>query len=267
MKKKYQIALTIAGSDSGGGAGIQADLKTFMYHKCYGMSVITSLTAQNTTGVLGIHPVPEDFVRLQLEAVLSDIGTDAVKTGMLYSAELIETISNVLQKYKIENLVIDPVMVAKGGAKLLQLNAISTLKNQLIPLAAIVTPNIPEAELMADMSIKNIEDMKKACINIAKLGCKTILLKGGHLPSQIVTDIFYDKVNNEFTELTSDFIESKNVHGTGCTLSAAICANLALGNSIYESVKNAHSYINTAIRFGKEYEIGSGHGPVNHFCQ
>lgn len=257
---KTPKALTIAGSDSGGGAGVQADLKTFSALGVYGTSVITSITAQNTVSVTGIQNVELRIIKKQLDAVLSDIGTNAVKTGMLSTAEIIAEISKGLSKFKIKKLVIDPVMVSKSGDKLLQNGAIHALVHDLFPLAQIVTPNIPEAEVLTGIKIKSVEDMEKACRLIHEMGCKSVIVKGGHLPKDAV-DIFYD--GKTFYRLRSKRYHTKNTHGTGCTFSAAIAAFLAKGYALTESVQLSKKYITAAIAHA--YPIGKGHGPVHHF--
>ena len=266
-KRKYHKVLTIAGSDSGGGAGIQADLKTISAIGCYGMSVITALTAQNTRGVAGIHAVPSSFAAEQMAAVFSDIGADAVKIGMLYSAELIEVVAEQLKKYGAENIVLDPVMVAQSGDKLLQDDAIQAIKDHLMPLADVLTPNIPEARVLLDHDILGFEDMRAAAKSLAANGSRSILVKGGHLKENKSTDLLYIAAENRFLVLDADRIESRNNHGTGCTLSSAIASYMAKGNGIEAAVRKAKTYIQNAIRAGAGYTIGKGHGPVHHFFE
>ena len=261
----YRKVLTIAGSDSGGGAGIQADLKTFSAMGCYGMSVITALTAQNTIGVTGIHPVPPSFVEKQMEAVLSDIGVDAVKIGMLYSAELIQTVAQVLKKYKIDKIVLDPVMVAQSGDKLLQDDAIEAIKIHLMPLSSVVTPNLPEASVLLDRKLHSIEDIKKGAKDLAGYGSRSVLIKGGHSNDNDSNDFLYLAKEDRFVVLKGKRIKTRNNHGTGCTLSSAIASCMAKGCKIEESVVKAKTYIHEAIRAGSKYKIGHGHGPVHHF--
>ncbi len=263
--KQYLRVLTIAGSDSGGGAGIQADLKTISANGCYGMSVITALTAQNTLGVSGIHPVPVDFVRLQMEAVLSDIGTDAVKIGMLFSPELIQCVADQLRRFELKNIVLDPVMVATSGDKLLQDEAIEALKKYLIPLADIITPNLPEAEVLLGRKIRTIEMLEQAAVDLADLGCSNILIKGGHREGEESDDLLYLGADKKSVLLHGFRINTNNTHGTGCTLSAAIAAYLAHGKSVEEAVRQAKEYITGAIIKGADYVTGKGHGPVHHF--
>ena len=253
--------LTIAGSDSGGGAGIQADLKTITVLGGFGMSVITALTAQNTLGVQGVYEVPADFVEKQFDSVATDIGIDAVKTGMLANSKIISVVSKKLRKYGINKLVVDPVMVAKGGASLIVNEAKKSLIEELLPLSLIITPNIPEAEELSKIKISSVDDMKKSAEIICRLGAKNVVVKGGHLAGNPV-DILYDGKN--FHEFTSERIDTKNTHGTGCTFSAAIATKLAEGKSVFEAVKTAKEYTTTAIRFS--LNIGSGHGPTNHLA-
>ena len=250
--------LTIAGSDSGGGAGIQADLKTFASLGVYGMSVITSITAQNTIGVQGIHDLPPEFVALQIDSVISDIGVDAAKTGMLSSSAIIDVVASKVKKYKIPNLVIDPVMYAKSGDPLLRPDARDTLINKLLPLSTLITPNISEAEFLSGIKIKGIEDMKKAGKKIKKRVGADVLVKGGHLRGKAV-DILY--TDGEFFIFESERIDTKNTHGTGCTYSAAIASELAKGYSLYDAVKSAKVFITDAIK--NSIEIGKGKGPTN----
>jgi hydroxymethylpyrimidine/phosphomethylpyrimidine kinase len=263
--RKYRRVLTIAGSDSGGGAGIQADLKTFAALECYGMSVITALTAQNTCGVTGIHPVPGMFVQQQLEAVLSDIGTDAVKIGMLFSAELIKVVAAQLKTHGVDNIVLDPVMVAQSGDKLLEDDAVEAIKKYLMPLSSVVTPNLPEAAVMLNRKIGSIDDMEAAARDLARFGGKSVLMKGGHLEDHQSTDSLYLADDDRFVALRGDYIRTRNNHGTGCTLSSAIAAHLARGLALEAAVSEAKIYISEAIRMGAGYRLGNGHGPVHHF--
>lgn len=265
--KTYKRVLTIAGSDSGGGAGIQADLKTFSACGCYGMSVITALTAQNTCGVSAIHPVPIKFVREQLDAVLTDIGADAVKIGMLFSPELIKTVATALADFKVTNIVLDPVMVAQSGDKLLQDEAVEAIRQHLVPMADILTPNLPEAEVLTGSSVQSAAEMKKAAEALASSGCKAVLIKGGHRSGQQSDDLLYLSKDRQFLELAGQRIETRNNHGTGCTLSSAIASMLAKGETMEEAVRQAKSYIQGAIKAGAQYRIGKGHGPVHHFFQ
>lgn len=265
--KTYRRVLTIAGSDSGGGAGIQADLKTFAANGCYGMSVITALTAQNTRGVSGIHPVPPEFVAQQLDAVLADIGVDAVKIGMLFSPELIEAIARKLREYRVTQVVLDPVMVAASGDKLLRDDAVAALKEHLIPLAALITPNLPEAAVLLGREIATREAMAGAATALAALGRQNVLVKGGHLADGDSADCLYLGASRQIHWLASQRIATRNNHGTGCTLSSAIAARLAQGDPMETAVRRAKDYITGAIQAGAEYAIGHGHGPVHHFWQ
>ncbi len=254
--------LTIAGSDSGGGAGIQADLKTFHAFGCYGMSVLTALTAQNTMGVHGVHDLPPEFIEMQLQAVVSDIGVDAAKTGMLSNAEIIHVLSRNIRKLQIPNLVVDPVMRAKGGDSLLRDDAQQALIEEIVPLAEVITPNLPEAEVLCGRSVQTIDDMKEAALIIHQKGAKNVLVKGGHRKEDAM-DILYD--GNEYTEYFAERIPSKNTHGTGCTYSAAIAANLAVGKKVKEAVLLAKKFITLAIQ--DSFNLGHGIGPLNHFVK
>lgn len=263
--KRYRCVLTIAGSDSGGGAGIQADLKTFAALGCYGLSVITALTAQNTVGVTGIHPVPSVFVEQQIEAVLTDIGADAVKIGMLFSGELIRTVAAALRRHRPGAIVVDPVMVAQSGDRLLQDEAVSAIKTELIPLATVITPNLPEAEVLVGRPLTTAADMETAARELAALGCPYVLIKGGHADGTTCTDILYHAGDNRFDRFAHPRIATANTHGTGCTLSSAIAAHLAHGHGMEAAVARAGGFIHEAIVAGAGYRLGKGHGPVHHF--
>lgn len=265
--REYHKVLTIAGSDSGGGAGIQADLKTFAAIGCYGMSVITALTAQNTRGVTAIHALPPSFAIEQMTAVFTDIGADAVKIGMLYSTELIEAVTETLNKYRARNIVLDPVMVAQSGDKLLQDDAIEAIKDHLMPMADVVTPNLPEAEVLLGQKIETFEDMHWAAKSLAQFGGRSILIKGGHLEESKSTDLLYLTEEDRFVILEAERVDSRNNHGTGCTLSSAIAAYISRGSQIEDAVRKAKTYIQNAIRAGAAYKIGHGHGPVHHFFE
>jgi hydroxymethylpyrimidine/phosphomethylpyrimidine kinase len=269
MKNKtYYRLLTIAGSDCGGGAGIQADLKTFAALGCYGMSVITALTAQNTVIVKAIHEVPANFVARQIDAVLDDIGVDAVKIGMLHSSKIIRIVTEKLRSKGITNIVVDPIMIAKSGVKLLKNDAIKTLRNTLLPIATIVTPNIPEASLISMQSIRNQKDMEKAGAEILSLGPKAVLVKGGHGRGNICADCLCISDKNGKVKVywfTTQRIITKNTHGTGCTFSSAIAAHLAKGFEIIQAVIKSKEYIYEAIKAGEGYALGKGHGPLHHF--
>jgi hydroxymethylpyrimidine/phosphomethylpyrimidine kinase len=263
--KKYNTALTIAGSDSGGGAGIQADLKTFSACGCYGMSVITAITAQNTQGVSDIYPVQISTIEKQLDAVLQDIGADAVKIGMLHSSEVIKLVASKIKEYKIKNLVIDPVMVATSGDKLLQDEAIAALKTELLPLADVITPNIPEASILLGRNIRSQSDLPLAAREMSFSKNVSVLLKAGHLTENELIDVLYNADKDEIIRLASPRINTLNTHGTGCTLSSAIAAFLSKGNDLQTAVENGKNYIEKAIIKGRDYKLGHGHGPVHHF--
>ncbi len=253
-------ALTVAGSDSGGGAGIQADLKTFAAHGVYGTSAITAITAQNTRGVTDIHPVPVKTIEAQINAVLSDIGADAAKTGMLATVEIIEAVAARLRAHSVERLVCDPVMVAESGDRLLEANAVDALREHLLPLAAVVAPNLHEAAILAEMKIESTDDMRRAAEEIAAMSGACVVVKGGHLEGPPI-DLVLD--GGDVTELTAERIDTPSTHGTGCTLSAAIAANLARGLAPVEAIRAAKAYLTEALRAA--FPVGAGHGPVNHF--
>ncbi|MFD2672946.1 bifunctional hydroxymethylpyrimidine kinase/phosphomethylpyrimidine kinase [Marinicrinis sediminis] len=256
-------ALTIAGSDSGGGAGIQADIKSFQEMGVFGMSVVTAVTAQNTLGVHHVMPMTVESITQQLDAIAADMGTDAVKTGMLYSGEIIEVVADCLQTYNWKQVVVDPVMIAKGGASLLQQEALHALKHKLLPLVQAVTPNIPEAEALAEMQIECMEDMKKAARRIRETGVSYVVMKGGHASFQEdVIDYLYD--GHSFTPFHGRRVETVHSHGTGCTFSAVMTACLARGASMTEAVQVAKQFIQAALE--DELGIGNGHGPTNHWA-
>ncbi len=270
MESRYTRLLTIAGSDSGGGAGIQADLKTFSALGCFGMSVVTALTAQNTVTVKSIFEVPPAFVADQMDAVLQDIGVDAVKIGMLSSSGVIEIVAEKLKEYGVTKIVLDPVMVAKSGDKLLQDEAIDALKTRLIPLVEIITPNIPESEVLAGHCISGEEMLTAAASELAGLGSKSVLIKGGHLEGGKSSDLLFlrpvgDADAGSIHRFESSRIDTRNTHGTGCTLSSAIASFLGKGLNTLEAVEQAKAYTTEAIRKGTHYKTGSGHGPVHHF--
>lgn len=254
--------MTIAGSDSGAGAGIQADLKTFAALGVYGTSVITAITAQNTLGVTGIHEVPVELVRAQIEAVVSDIGVDAVKTGMLSSSAIIEAVAEGVERLKLSPLVVDPVMVAKGGDRLLREDAVEALRTRLLPLATVVTPNIPEAEVLAGHAIRSAEDRQRAAKGIVGLGARAVVVKGGHGEGEPV-DLLYDGTG--FREYAGPRIETTNTHGTGCTFASAIAAGLARGLDLDEAVAGAKAFVTEAMR--RSFPLGKGHGPLHHFYE
>ncbi len=254
-------ALTIAGSDSGGGAGIEADLKTFTALRVYGMAAVTSVTAQNTCAVTGVHDLPAPFVAEQIDAVAQDIGIDAAKTGMLSNTQIIKAVAKSISRNGITSLVVDPVMIAKSGDALLQESARDAMKHCILPLARIVTPNVPEAEVLTGESITNVDDMKRAAEKIHALGPKFVLMKGGHLDTDDAVDYLFD--GTEFLEFRAPRIDTPNTHGTGCTFSAAITAFLALGLDPPEATRHAKHYLTTAIQ--QSFPLGHGHGPLNHF--
>jgi hydroxymethylpyrimidine/phosphomethylpyrimidine kinase len=265
--KKYTCILTIAGSDSSGGAGIQADLKTFSALGCYGMSVITALTAQNTSSVDAIHAVPAKFVGQQIDAIFSDIEVAAIKIGMLHNIDIIEIVANKIKArpYNIP-IVLDPVMVAKSGDTLLESDAIEFLLNKLVPLVTIITPNLPEAQLLLNKKIESRDDIKKAAKELCQKTLQAVLIKGGHLrDNDKCTDCLYVKAIDRIYWYEAERIKTQNTHGTGCTLSSAIASFLALGYSLYEAVAKAKVYLSEAILAGSKFTLGHGYGPVQHF--
>ena len=255
---KLPVALTIAGSDSGGGAGIQADLKTFAALGVHGTSAITAITAQNTTTVTDILELPTSLIREQIRVVVEDIGVQAAKTGMLSSAQIIEAVAESVERFGLQNLVVDPVMVAKGGAKLLRDDAVNALRDRLIPLAAVVTPNLPEAEVILGRPIATLDDRREAARDIVAMGARAAVVKAGHAEGD-ATDVYFD--GKRFTELSAARIETLNTHGSGCVFSAAITACLARGAEPREAVREAKVFITRAIL--NSIELGHGHGPVN----
>ena len=264
---KFPIALTIAGSDSGGGAGIQADIKTISALGVYAASVITALTAQNTKGVFGVHEVSPQFIVDQIDAVCSDLKVSAVKIGMLHRSEIIQKVAESLDQHQIGHIVLDPVMVAKSGDPLLQDEAIEALKSILIPMSSIITPNIPEAARLLRRTPDYVEsNMEASAERLLSLGCGSVLLKGGHISSSSRSDDFFHDGNN-LKQLSSTRTQTNNTHGTGCTLSSAICAYLAKKVGLQQSVILAKQYISAAIASADSLEVGTGHGPVNHFHQ
>jgi hydroxymethylpyrimidine/phosphomethylpyrimidine kinase len=264
---KYKRVLSIAGSDPSGGAGIQADLKTFSACGCFGMTAITAVVDENTVGVTGVHPIPVDFVQGQIISVIDDIGADAVKIGMLHSSELIRTVKNTLEKFNVKNIVLDPVMVATSGDRLLQKEAVKTLKNELLPIARVITPNIPEAEVLLEKKINSQAELSLVVKELSFDGKVSVILKAGHLDNNELTDVFYNAETDEVLHLTSKRVNTKNTHGTGCTFSSAVASYLAHGLELNDAVVNAKNYINNAIIAGADYKIGKGHGPVHHFWE
>jgi hydroxymethylpyrimidine kinase/phosphomethylpyrimidine kinase len=254
-------AMTIAGSDSGGGAGIQADLKTFAAFGVYGTSAITALTAQNTREVTGVHIAPAEFVTQQIEAVAADIGTDAVKTGMLATSAIVEAVAAAIEALELPNLVVDPVMIAKGGDRLLAEDAVHAIKVSLLRLARVVTPNVAEAAVLSGVEIESIDDMRRAAHIILKLGPQSVIVKGGHLPGHESIDLLVHSAGE--ARLTAPRLNVRNTHGTGCTFAAALAARLAHGDSLDDAARAAKEYVTGAMRHG--IDVGSGHQPLGHF--
>ena len=261
--RRYVRVLSIAGSDSGGGAGIQADLKTFSALGCYGMTAITAITAQNTCGVTGIHGIPPEMLKAQIDAVVQDIGVDAVKIGMLHSPEVVRVVADAIRKYQLLNVVLDPVMVATSGDRLIAAETVSVLVQELFPLAEVVTPNLDEAGWLLERSIKGAETLDEAAQALCALGARAVLLKGGHLPGDWVVDVLATRSGLR-QRLESARIATHNGHGTGCTLSSAIAAHLAQGLPLQQAVERARAYILGAIAAGADVTTGRGHGPLNH---
>ena len=260
MTARAPTALTIAGSDSGGGAGIQADLKTFAALGVYGTSAITAVTAQNTQSVLAVFELPPGIVAAQIDAVISDIGADAVKTGMLSNAGIIETVAARVREHGLRPLVVDPVMVAKSGDRLLREDAVAALREQLLPLATVLTPNLPEAEVLLDRRLTTWDDIRAAAQELVALGAQAVVMKGGHREGP-ATDLLFD--GQEFHEFTASRVDTQNTHGTGCTFASAIAAGLAKGESLRSAVAMAKAYVTKALQ--SAYPVGRGHGPVHHF--
>jgi len=263
LNQRYVRVLTIAGSDSGGGAGIQADLKTFAALGCYGMTAITALTAQNTQGVQAIHAVPAEFLRAQLASVLDDIGVDAVKIGMLHTPEVVRTVAWAIDHYGLKRVVLDPVMVATSGDRLIAEETVDVLVRELFPRVTVVTPNLDEAALLIARPIEGVQALEDAGRSLLALGARAALVKGGHLAGNEVVDLLVQP-DAPSLRLASQRIPSRNVHGTGCTLSSAIAAHLAQGLTLDESVQRARQYILRAIAEGAQVQTGHGHGPLNH---
>jgi hydroxymethylpyrimidine/phosphomethylpyrimidine kinase len=255
-----RTALTIAGSDSGAGAGIQADLKTFAAHGVYGTSALTAITAQNTLGVTAWEPVSSALVVAQIEAVVADIGADAVKTGMLANAAIVRVVADAVRRLSLRNLVVDPVMIAKGGDRLLETQAVDAIRHELLPLARVVTPNIPEAEVLSGITIGSLEEMRQAGRRILDRGPRVVLIKGGHLQGDEAIDVAVTAAGDE--AFRAERLSTRHTHGTGCTLASAIAANLALGLDEMDAIGRAKSYVTDAIR--RAPGIGRGHGPLGH---
>lgn len=260
---QYARVLSIAGSDSGGGAGIQADLKTFAALGCYGMTAITALTAQNTTGVQAIHGVPASFLKAQLQSVLDDIGVDAVKIGMLHSPDVVEVVAWAIDHYGLKQVVLDPVMVATSGDRLIAQETVAVLVSELFPRVQLVTPNLDEASLLVQKNLSQIDELQPAGLELLAMGAKAVLLKGGHLQGDVLCDVLH-QLGTDARVFQSTRIHSRNVHGTGCSLSSAIAAYLALGHDMHTAVEQARAFIRQAIASGAAVKTGEGHGPLNH---
>lgn len=269
--KRYSRVLTIAGSDSGGGAGIQADIKAISATGSYAASAVTAVTVQNTLGVKAVHNVPSEIVLGQIEAVLGDIGADAVKVGMLGTAANVEAVCSALRRFSVKKIVLDPVMVATSGDSLIEKSAVEILVGQLAPLATVITPNIPEAEAILGEGLRSRDDLPRFARSISeKLSGQdgrrvSVYMKAGHLDADVLTDIFYNAEEGRFVELSSPCVRTANTHGTGCTLSSAIASYLAQGFGLDEAARLAKEYLTGALLSGASYETGRGHGPVNHF--
>ncbi|MFI8617555.1 bifunctional hydroxymethylpyrimidine kinase/phosphomethylpyrimidine kinase [Acidovorax sp. NPDC077693] len=261
--RRYARVLSIAGSDSGGGAGIQADLKTFSALGCYGMTAITAITAQNTCGVTGIHGIPPEMLKAQIDAVVQDIGVDAVKIGMLHSPEVVRVVADAIRTYQLPHVVLDPVMVATSGDRLIAQETVGVLVQELFPLAEVITPNLDEAGWLLGRTIEGVDALQGAVDDLLALGAPAALLKGGHLPGDWVVDLLGTR-GGVAQRLESARIATHNGHGTGCTLSSAIAAHLALGLPLQQAVERARSYILGAIAAGADVHTGRGHGPLNH---
>ena len=264
LSHKYISVLTIAGSDSGGGAGIQADLKTFSALGCYGTSAITAITVQNTLGIKAIHQIPPEIVKAQIKAVMDDIKPTAIKIGMIYSPELARSIALTLKDYLEVPIIFDPVMVSTSGYRLIESDTIAIFQQELFPLASLITPNLDEAEILAEMKIQTVDDMKQAASRISNLRCNAVLVKGGHMKGPNLVDVYLDKKGN-YQIFKSVAIQTPNTHGTGCTLSAAIAAFVALGDDLPKAIEKAKQYVMQAIVTGQNVKTGEGKGPLNHF--
>lgn len=260
---EYPRVLSIAGSDSGGGAGIQADLKTFAALGCYGMTAITALTAQNTQGVRAIHGVPSEMLRDQIDAVVEDMGLDAVKIGMLHAPDIVQTVAEAIDRHALQKVVLDPVMVATSGAVLIDNPAIAVLVRELFWRAAVITPNLDEASLLVGRPLGSEQAMEAAARELLAKGAQAVLLKGGHLAGEVVSDLLVTQ-NGELHWMRAPRIHSANTHGTGCTLSSAIAAHLALGAPLLEAVQAARAYVRAALEAGAKVRTGAGSGPLNH---
>jgi hydroxymethylpyrimidine/phosphomethylpyrimidine kinase len=260
---RYARVLSIAGSDSSGGAGIQADLKTISAHGCFGMTAITAITAQNTKGVRAIHTVHPDLVTKQIDAVVEDIGVDAVKIGMLHDVHVVRVVADALRRHQFPSVVLDPVMVASSGDRLVAPDTMALLVEQLFPLATLITPNLDEAAWLLDRQIHDVAAMDSAALDLQKMGARAVLLKGGHLPGPEVTDLLLP-AHAAARRWQSPRIASRNTHGTGCTLASAIACQLALGHEMAEAIQLARSYVQQALARGATVRVGAGHGPLDH---
>ena len=257
---RIPIAMTIAGSDSGAGAGIQADLKTFAALGVYGTSAITAITAQNTLRVTGVQEIAPDLIAAQIDAIVSDIGVDATKTGMLSSSEIIQVVAGAVQRHSLSPLVVDPVMVAKGGDRLLREDAVGALRTRLLPLATVVTPNAPEAAALTGRPVTSLEQAREAARAIVAMGAQWVVVKGGHFEGP-AADTLYD--GHRFYDFSAERVKTRNTHGTGCTFASAIAAGLAKGLDVPEAVRRAKEYVTAALQ--RAFALGHGHGPLNHF--
>ncbi len=266
MTNFYRTVLSIAGSDSCGGAGIQADLKTFAALGCYGMSAVTALTAQNTTHVNGIHPIPPNFVEQQIETIFTDNTPHAIKIGMLFSKDIVLAVCRQLNKHRTHHIILDPVMISQSSCHLLKDDAIDAIVTELMPLVDIITPNIHEASYLTNIAIETLEDMEKAAHKLSELGKNTVVIKGGHLAGRrSATDVIYFPNSDSFFHLEKPRITTNNCHGTGCTLSSAIAAFIARGEDTISAIQQAKNYIHSAIEHGARYTFGKGSGPIHHF--
>lgn len=263
-QKRYPTALTIAGSDSGGGAGIQADLKTFSSIGVYGTSVITAVTAQNTRGVNGIQSISTSIIAAQADAVCSDIRVDAVKLGMLHAPEIVDTVATILEKYAFKTVITDPVMIATSGDSLILSDTVELYKTKLFPLTTLLTPNCMEAAVFTGLNVETADDLYPAGNALLRMGCEAVLMKGGHLEDEVMTDILFIRNEKPYL-LQGPRITTPNTHGTGCTLSSAVAAYSALGHPLHIAVRLAKDYVHQAIVSGADTYVGAGHGPLNHF--
>ncbi len=263
--KEYFKVLTIAGSDSGGGAGVNADIKAVSACGCYAASAVTAVTVQNTLGVKTVHDIPPEIISGQIHAVLSDIGADSVKIGMLSKKETVSIVASTLKNYGIKNIVLDPVMVSTSGHSLLKEDAVETMIKELFPIVRIITPNIPEAEMLLSEKISDQKDTEKFAEKLSQIAGNSVLLKAGHFSDKILSDVFYNAETKQITHFDNERVITENSHGTGCSLSSALAAFLAKGLSMECAVENAENYLRNALKEGAAYKLGGGHGPVKHF--